>query len=201
MSGGKPAKSRWERTAAHARAPRRSWGSCLVGLLAILATGVHASDHGIALAYPLDGSRIQVDGDLSEWPTHLPRYAIRSHLLLAQPVDAEDFSAEFRIAYDEAQAVLYVAIEVQDADRGDSASGPLIFWPADVAYVWVRVPEVGQRPTGALGFSASVDAALQRTMLLRGRRSRRWRSQSTTAPPGPAKETDGVASIGLTLAT
>jgi len=57
---------------------------------------------------------ISVDGDLSDWPQHLPRYAIRIADYGAAPTDELDYQGFFRVGYDEEQQALYVAVQVQD---------------------------------------------------------------------------------------
>jgi len=94
-----------------------SWWLMVFGLILKAPAG----DHGLALAYPVDGSRLTIDGDLSDWPEGLPRYQVVGHCLAARPVDAEDGSAEFRLGYCEAENSLYVALEVQDAAKGEWA--------------------------------------------------------------------------------
>ncbi|MCZ7635823.1 MAG: hypothetical protein M5U12_07120 [Verrucomicrobia bacterium] len=135
----------------------RRWvlGVGLAGLTLPGAAGpsAHAADHGLALAYPVDGSRITIDGDLSDWPEGLPRYGMGVLVLGAGPTDAEDFSAWFRLAYSEAENVLYVAIEVQDAQRAEASSDPIwIFGNQEPAIVLVRSPagDVSQEPLGFL---------------------------------------------------
>ncbi len=126
-------------------------------LVAALSLGTHAADQRIALAFPVDGSRIQIDGDLSDWPTNLTRYPVRSHFLGARPVDAEDASAEFRVGYSEDENALYVALDVQDAIGGSFAEDPFTHWTNDLAVVWVRLPAAAQQNPGLLGFSVGAD--------------------------------------------
>lgn len=140
MTDRTPAKSRGEPATALTRAPLRGWGSCLAGLLAILATAAHAADHGVALAYPIDGPRIQIDGDLSDWPAHLPRYALTVPVLGSRPTDDEDCSASFRVAYSESENALYTAIEVHDAEREEPPENPISLYSADLAVVLLRFP-------------------------------------------------------------
>ncbi len=124
------------------------------------APGVQAADQRIALAYPIDGARIEIDGDLSDWPAHLPRYAVGIHFAGGEPVDAEDLSAEFRVGYDAATNALYVAIEVQDADRGTVVFAVEPYeYEYDAAYVWVQVPSKDKPQARPLGFMAGLGKA------------------------------------------
>ncbi|MBE7504515.1 MAG: response regulator [Verrucomicrobiales bacterium] len=112
-----------------------------------------AADHGLALAYPVDGSHITIDGDLSDWPDGLPRYALGVMVVGARPTDAEDFSAWFRLAYSEPENALYVAIEVQDTQRAEAATDPIwMFGSLEPAIAQVRVPagDASQEPLGFL---------------------------------------------------
>ena len=128
-------------------------GGRLAALGIGLALHVQAADHGLALAYPVDGSRITIDGDLSDWPDGLPRYAVGVMVVGAGPTDAEDFSEWFRLAYSEAENALYVAIEVQDAQRAEAATDPIwVFGSLEPAIAQVRVPagDASQEPLGFL---------------------------------------------------
>jgi len=121
-------------------------------VLLLVSAAARAGDHGVALAYPVDGSSIRIDGDLSDWPAHLPRYAITTLLLGAPPTDDEDYSAWFRIAYSESENVLYAAIEMQDAEREEPASNPVdLFQGGNVGIVVVRFP-AGPGDHTPLGF-------------------------------------------------
>ncbi|HSA02933.1 MAG TPA: two-component regulator propeller domain-containing protein, partial [Candidatus Paceibacterota bacterium] len=84
------------------------------------------TNSGLALAYPVAG--IQIDGDLSDWPTGLPRYPITFVFHGEPPRDPKDYSADFRVGYNQAENALYIAGEVHDEDglvtAGRSASLP-----------------------------------------------------------------------------
>ena len=129
-----------------------------LGVAGLVLPGVgvssaHAADHSLALAYPVDGSRITIDGDLSDWPDGLPRYAVGVMVVGAGPTDAEDFSAWFRLAYSEAKNALYVAIEVRDTQRAEASTDPIwIFGSLEPAIAQVRVPagDASQEPLGFL---------------------------------------------------
>ncbi|HRZ38566.1 MAG TPA: carboxypeptidase-like regulatory domain-containing protein, partial [Candidatus Paceibacterota bacterium] len=129
-----------------------------------MSAAARADDHGVALAYPVDGSSIRIDGDLSDWPAHLPRYGIRTHFYGAEPDDEEDFSAEFRLGYDAATNALYVALEVQDANRGKVVI-PIESGTNDFAAVWVRLPSAEEPPRPPVGFGASLGPPTASTMI------------------------------------
>ncbi len=178
------------------RLPNRTWRSsalrvggprvkslALACLFLLLATDAHAADHGLALAYPIDSSRMQIDADLSDWPAHLPKYEVRAHFCAALPVDAGDLSGEFRLGYDEGANALYVAIEAQDAERGNPATDWIAFMAQDIAVVWVRCPGMAPSPSPMLGFAVNLDEQtakdqqVQSIQLLRGA----WESSSAMA--------------------
>jgi len=136
--------------------------------LLLLPSAAQATDHGIALAYPIEGTGIQVDANLSDWPAHLPKYAIFRHLVAAQPVDAEDFSGEFRVGYDEVENALYVALEVKDADQGDLATDWIRVYEYDFGVVWLRIPGLDQRASPLLGFTVVANHGATPIMIPRG---------------------------------
>ncbi len=134
-------------------AATRSWRNRLAvfWLVAALGVGVGAADHGIALAYPVDGSRIQIDGDLSDWPAGLPRYRLGTQVIGSRPTDATDCSAWFRLAYGETNQTLFVALEVQDADRAEPPENPISLFGSELAIVLARFP-AGEAELAPLGF-------------------------------------------------
>ncbi len=138
---------------------------------------MQASDQRIALAYPIDSASIRIDGDLSDWPAHLPRYAVRTQFVGTETIDAEDLSGQFQIGYDERQNALYVAIEVKDAEQGDLTKDWYSFWSGDSAVVWLRCPELDEREWPLLGLLANV--SLRATCIIIPRRSR----ETSTAQP------------------
>ncbi|MDA0333573.1 MAG: ATP-binding protein [bacterium] len=86
----------------------------IASLLALLFTAPWAWGYNgnFAMAVAIDS--ISVDGDLSDWPRHLPRYPVGNPAFGQTPVDGADLTAAFRIAYDHAQNRLLVAVEVTD---------------------------------------------------------------------------------------
>lgn len=115
---------------------------------ALLLPCMAGGDSGLALAYPVEG--IRIDGDFSDWPAVLPRYPIALPLI-GSPRDARDCSAEFRVGYNETETALYVAIGVQDADEAEPRDGSLLFSEIDGAIVIVAIPREGPDPL-ILGF-------------------------------------------------
>ena len=120
-------------------------------LLVDLCWAAVPSGSGLALAYPVEG--IRIDGDLSDWPTELPRYSIAVPQL-GCPRNAQDCSAEFRVGYNENENALYMAIEVQDADEPEPRDGSIVLWANDLAMVAVAIPREGLDPL-MLGFRRS----------------------------------------------
>ncbi|HOY59875.1 MAG TPA: hypothetical protein PK640_17295, partial [Verrucomicrobiota bacterium] len=125
-----------------------------------LLSNAWAGDHGVALAYPIDGTRIEIDGDLSDWPAHLPRHALTVPVFGSRPTDDEDCSASFRVAYSQSSNLLYTAIEVQDAEREEPPENPISLYSAepvysaDLAVVFLRSP-AGPGDHTPLGFLCS----------------------------------------------
>ena len=66
----------------------------------------------MALARPLAG--ITLDGDLSDWPAAMDRYAIGLVEYGDAPTDSADFEGDFRVGYDARARVLYLGIDVRD---------------------------------------------------------------------------------------
>jgi hypothetical protein len=83
-----------------------------IGWLALSAMPVHAHNGTLAVAVPISG--IAVDGDLSDWPEDMERYAIALSEYGVRPRNTEDLQASFRLAYDVEQKALYLAVEVRD---------------------------------------------------------------------------------------
>ena len=81
-----------------------------------------AHNGSVAIAVPLSG--ISIDGDLSDWPENMVRYSIAHLEAGARPRNAEDFTASFRVGYNEQQKALFVAVEVRDESTViDSSEG------------------------------------------------------------------------------
>ncbi|MEO0971926.1 MAG: sugar-binding protein, partial [Pseudomonadota bacterium] len=71
------------------------------------------ADNG-QLAHALVADAITVDGELTDWPAHLPRYPIDLQGGNQRRTADANFDAHFRAAYAPAGDALYVALEVLD---------------------------------------------------------------------------------------
>ena len=88
------------------------WLAALIFDFLVLAFPAAAHNGQVALAYPLEN--IVVDGDLADWPTAAESYPIALAEYGVSPENEDDFSAHFRVGYNAAESVLYVAVEVRD---------------------------------------------------------------------------------------
>ena len=82
---------------------------------AVLGLGVlpaRAHNGALAVAEPISG--IAIDGDFSDWPEGMKRYAIALPEFGARPQSDKDLRADFRLGYDDKEQVLYVAVKVLD---------------------------------------------------------------------------------------
>ncbi|MBE7499354.1 MAG: response regulator [Verrucomicrobiales bacterium] len=140
-------------------------------------SSAHAAEHGLALAYPLEGNLIVVDGDLSDWPAGLPRYPIAGPSPGVVEEGSGVRSAGFRVAYSEVENALYVAVEVQVAARGDLATPPTLTVGQYLAAVWLQLRAAETKDAEAFGFL--LQPALERRAVLRAIGS--WHSRPT--PP------------------
>ena len=86
--------------------------SSLIICLLALSTATHAQNGAAATAMPISG--ITVDGDLSDWPESLTQFPISYPESGDPPQSPEDLQATFRMAYDQHEQLLYVAVLVQD---------------------------------------------------------------------------------------
>lgn len=76
-----------------------------------------------AYAFPVED--ILIDGDLSDWPDHLPVIEIKKNYFGKDMPKADQFSARFRTAYSVSKKAIYVAMEINDdvhivEDRDDA---------------------------------------------------------------------------------
>ena len=73
---------------------------------------VFANNGSVAIASPV--SNITIDGDFSDWPASVPRVPLGLNLY-GSPASAEDdFEADYRVGFNEANMKLYVALRVRD---------------------------------------------------------------------------------------
>ena len=87
-----------------------SWCCCLIFIW--VASPAEGHNGKVALARPL--AEITVDGDLSDWPADMDRYAIGLVEYGSSPIDVADFEGDFRVGYDARTSVLYLGIDVRD---------------------------------------------------------------------------------------
>ena len=80
----------------------------LIGLLSLSVTPARAHNGALAVSAPI--SDITVDGDLSDWPEGLERYAIALPEYGARPQNAADLEAAFRLGYNDENKSLYIAV-------------------------------------------------------------------------------------------
>ncbi|MBI4311372.1 MAG: carboxypeptidase regulatory-like domain-containing protein, partial [Chloroflexi bacterium] len=91
--------------------------------LLLAPVSVLAHNGVVAIAVPVEG--ITVDGDLSDWPAGMRRYAVLLCEVGNKPTGAEDFQGEFRLGYSRLENALYLALEVRDESTViDSVSMP-----------------------------------------------------------------------------
>ncbi|MEM7368666.1 MAG: serine hydrolase [Bacteroidota bacterium] len=92
----------------------KSFSSHLLAVfLFFLITANGFADNGaIAWVYPI--SHISIDGDLSDWPSDMDRYAIDKFAFGSPLLGEADIQANFRIGYNLATQSIYVAVEVTD---------------------------------------------------------------------------------------
>jgi hypothetical protein len=85
-------------------------------------------------------SEIRIDGRLDDWPTELEPYPIRNQLLGRSEYDSKsrdapgDLDASFRVGYNPAASVIYLAVEVRDQDSVVNPKDP---WHTDAVEVFV----------------------------------------------------------------
>ena len=84
----------------------------LTGLFYLGTTPVFAHNGALARAVPIEG--ITVDGDFSDWPEGMERYAIALPEFGVQPQSDKDLRADFRLGYNSLEQALYIAVEVWD---------------------------------------------------------------------------------------
>lgn len=106
--------------------------------IAVLFWATHSqADNGeIAHAAPLSG--IVVDGNLTDWPDHLPRYPIQMNGDREVVEQDDNFAASFRAGYDTAENAVYVALEVVDDVHivsDDATADDWLRYDSVIAYV------------------------------------------------------------------
>lgn len=91
-------------------------------MLPFLATITQAHNGAVAQVAPLSG--IVVDGHLADWPNDLPQYPILRVEYGDEPHDSTDYQGFFRVGFDVADRLLFIAIEVRDDDLINDLRGP-----------------------------------------------------------------------------
>jgi signal transduction histidine kinase/ligand-binding sensor domain-containing protein/DNA-binding NarL/FixJ family response regulator len=86
-----------------------------VALLSLTCLPAASHNGAVALAHPVTG--LTIDGDLSDWPEHIPAYPIALPEYGPAPTSADDFKGYFRLAYSESDAALYVAMHIVDDEQ------------------------------------------------------------------------------------
>lgn len=84
----------------------------IVGVLCCLQLSAHNGK--VAYAYPL--GKINVDGDLSDWPPTAVKYLIKTNISDTKPGDDADFSGFFQLGYRMENHSLYIAFTITDND-------------------------------------------------------------------------------------
>jgi CubicO group peptidase (beta-lactamase class C family) len=120
--------------------------------LALLIPGmVLAHNGGMAYAYPVHN--ITIDASLADWPENAVRYPIHYNPQGYLPLDSDDFRGFFRVGYDVADQVLYVAVEVWDDKYIRSEENPE-YWAHDLQVLYID-PRHNPGPGGVLGLEAN----------------------------------------------
>jgi CubicO group peptidase (beta-lactamase class C family) len=83
-------------------------------LSALNFSNVQANNGQVAYAQPLTDRQITVDGDLSDWPISLTKFAIERDFYGQDMPDSSDFSAYFRTVYSESEGAIYIALQITD---------------------------------------------------------------------------------------
>ena len=121
----------------------------LLYFLLLMSTASTLAHNGkFALAYPVSG--IQQDGDLADWPTHIP--AIKLTHSVGNPLTGPaDCSGTVRLAYNVEEERLYFAAEITDQEvlKGDTAT-VLDYESRDGFALYLNASHLQQAPGTAL---------------------------------------------------
>lgn len=98
--------------------------SCLavIWIFLVGSAGESRAHGGGTTAYAVPLQHIQIDGDLGDWPAGMIHYPIIDNGYFYGPTDIDradlrtspDLSPSFRVGFDEAEQLLYVAVRVRD---------------------------------------------------------------------------------------
>lgn len=81
----------------------------------VFARTAPAHNGAVAIAYPVED--IAVDGNLDDWPAHIPSHVLERVEFGNAPKDNRDTSGGFRIGYNIEEGAIYVALRVKDESR------------------------------------------------------------------------------------
>jgi CubicO group peptidase (beta-lactamase class C family) len=87
---------------------------CMFILCVLFCLQLSAHNGKVAYAYPL--GKINVDGDLSDWPPTTVKYLIKTNLSDTKPKGDADFSGFFQLGYRMENRSLYIAFTITDND-------------------------------------------------------------------------------------
>jgi hypothetical protein len=87
---------------------------CIFILFFLFSLQLSAHNGKVAYAYPL--GKINVDGDLSDWPPTAVKYLIKTNISDTKPTDDADFSGFFQLGYRQENHSLYIAFSITDSD-------------------------------------------------------------------------------------
>lgn len=129
----------------------RKHSHLLIGFaMAALYPQIAMADNG-ALAYAVPTQSLTVDGDLSDWPASSESVPIA----LGAFGTLEDFSANFRVAYDSAKGDLYVGVVVDDANPIGDPMEADFNWVAQDTHIVMLDAEHRETGGGPVSFMAS----------------------------------------------
>ncbi len=93
----------------------------LIGHQRLIAqSNKEALNNFIVYAQTMD--KVEIDGDLSDWPKELKRYPIENKIWGADLSAQNDLKSNFRIGYSLEENVIYVAVEIIDDDHIENAA-------------------------------------------------------------------------------
>ena len=120
-----------------------------VSCLSLLAPSAEADNGALTMAYPLP--RIEVDGQLNDWPAEIQQVPIELEYNGGAKPEPTDFEAFFRVGYRMEDRSLYVALQVRDDSHVvHEARG----WDAQDSHILYIDPTHSPRGSGPWLFSA-----------------------------------------------
>ncbi|SFD16581.1 CubicO group peptidase, beta-lactamase class C family [Chitinophaga sp. CF118] len=87
---------------------------CIFILCVLFCLQLSAHNGKVAYAYPL--GKINIDGDLSDWPPTTVKYLIKTNISDTKPDGDADFSGFFQLGYRMENHSLYIAFTITDND-------------------------------------------------------------------------------------